>query len=237
MMITLRMLSVLALALAACEPAPIATQPPAVEAESEPEVPPEPPKAGLRLVGSEGSWYVTGLSDDAVVAIEQSQLFTVIQPIPGSLGDTKAIAVMRAVGPAHGHSVEVARQCLAPGVELAVDAGVELLRAGTARKVGPCLAKVVETGMSERGEDYVVLNVGSGLGVRPGHQYRLLGEAVTEDGPRPLGLDTKNDGICQIPEDPMHLQETTAVCVITTWPQGKRELKNSYAAWMPAEER
>jgi hypothetical protein len=187
-----------------------------------------------RLVRSEGSWFVTGLSDDAAMGIEQGRLFAVMLPIVGT-EDQRPIAVMRAVGTATGTTVQVALQCLAPGMQLVSEMKVTSLRSSTDTKVGPCLARVVDVGLSTRGEDFVVLDVGSGAGVQLGDQYVLLGVAITAEGHVPLGLDATADGVCQISADPMHLKPNTARCMIVEPPRSDRALDNSFAAWMPRE--
>ena len=188
--------------------------------------------AGLRLVESEGGWYVTGMHTDAAGLVAQGDLFAALRPIAGT-PDARAVAVLKALGPAVGASVQVAPQCVPPGTSLAAAMQVRPLSAHTEEKVGPCLARVIATGTSERGEAYVVLNVGAGAGLVPGDQFLLLGAAVVADGAAPLALDTDSDGLCQVPANPMHLKATTARCMVVKHPPDRPDLRNSAAAWMP----
>lgn len=212
----LALLAALALACAASPPAPPAASP------------------GLRLVESEGAWYVTGMHRDAAGLVAQGDLFAALRPIAGT-PDAHAVAVLKALGPAVGTSVQVAPQCVAPGASLAAAMPVRPLSAHADERVGPCLARVIATGTSERGEPYVVLNVGAGAGLVPGDQFLLLGHAVVADGPAPLALDTDRDGLCQVPANPLHLKATTARCVVVKRPPDRPELRNSAAAWMPRD--
>lgn len=188
--------------------------------------------AGLRLVESEGAWYVTGMHADAAGLVAQGDLFAALRPIAGT-PDVRAVAVLKALGPAVGASVQVAPQCVTPGMALTAAMQVRPLSAHTDERVGPCLARVIATGTSERGEAYVVLNVGAGAGLVPGDQFLLLGAAVVADGAAPLALDTDSDGLCQVPADPMHLKATTARCMVVKRPPDRPDLRNSAAAWMP----
>lgn len=217
----------LALALATCQPGPSSVEPKSPEPE------PKPGHAdGLRLVQSDGSWYVTGMSPDAASMVEQGRLFAALHPIKGT-PDLRAVAVLKTLGPAVGSSVQVAPQCIAPPATLAAAISIKPLAFNTEEKVGPCLARVVDTGTDERGEAYVLLNVGAGVGVEPGDQYVLLGKAVVADGNTPLALDTDHDGLCQVPANPMHLKPSTARCVVIKNLPDRKELKNTFAAWMP----
>jgi hypothetical protein len=190
---------------------------------------------GLRLVASAGQWFVSGFGPDAAAMLEQGRLFAVTEPIDGT-EDARPIAVMRALGPAQGRSVQVAAQCIVPGAVLTASAGVVPLSSQANVHIGPCLARVVEVAVSERGETYVILDVGRGVGVQEGDQYLLLGRAVSVDGHVPLGLDTDGDGLCQVPADPMHLKDTTTRCIVVESPSGCSPVENSFAAWMQRSE-
>jgi hypothetical protein len=190
--------------------------------------------AGLRLVESEGAWYVTGMHADAAGLVAQGDLFAALRPIEGT-SDARAVAVLKALGPAVGASVQVATQCVTPGTSLAAAMQVRPLSAHSDERVGPCLARVIATGTSERGEAYVVLNVGAGAGLVPGDQFLLLGAAVVADGAAPLALDTDRDGLCQVPANPMYLKATTARCMVVKRPPDRADLRNTAAAWMPRD--
>lgn len=203
----------------ASNPAPVRSEPAAEPVES------------LRLVESDKQWFVTGLGRDAAAMLEQGRLFAVMQPIAGT-SDARPIAVMRATGPAIGSTVQVAAQCVVPDASLTGGSAVVPLSSQTNVHVGPCLARVVEVGVSERGESFVILDVGRGGGVREGDQYVLLGRALSLDGHVPLGLDTDADGLCQVGADPMFLKHTTARCIVVEAPGGHPPAKHSFAAWM-----
>ncbi|MBL9100646.1 MAG: hypothetical protein JNL82_06800 [Myxococcales bacterium] len=199
---------------------------------SQPPTPPAP--AGLRLVESDGAWFVTGMHPDAAGLVAQGDLFAALRPIAGT-PDARAVAVLKALGPAVGASVPVAPQCVAPGAALASPMPARPLSAHADERVGPCLARVIATGTSERGEAYVVLNVGAGAGLVPGDQFLLLGAAVVADGAAPLALDTDRDGLCQVPADPLHLKAATARCVVVRRPPDRADLRGGAAAWMPRD--
>lgn len=214
--------STLAVALlCACTPPP--------QAALSPSTPP-----GLRLVESEGAWYVTGMPRDVVGLVAQGDLFVALQPIEGT-ADERAVAVLKALGPASGSSVGVAPQCVAPGATLAGAMPVRPLSAHVDERVGPCLARAIATGISERGEAYVVLNVGSGAGLIPGDQFVLLGSVVVAEGVAPLALDTDRDGLCQVPANPFYLKPTTTRCVVIRPPADRADLRNIAATWMPRD--
>lgn len=186
---------------------------------------------GLRLVRDGEAWFVTGLSADAVSIVEQGRLFAAIRPVAGT-ASARPVAVLTALGPALGDVVPVAPQCVVPEAGLRAGMDVVALASGTEVKVGACLARVVDQGRSEHGEAYVVLNVGVGMGVRPGDQFVLLGRAVAADGFVPLGLDSAGDGLCQVPADPMHLKVSTARCAIVHGTEGKASLAGAYVVRM-----
>jgi hypothetical protein len=175
---------------------------------------------------------VTGLSEDAAGMVEQGKLFAVMRPIAGT-SDNSGVAVMKALGPAQGRSVQVAEQCVSPKAQLVKGMRVVPLLSSTEEKIGPCIARTVGEGKTDHGEDYVVLNIGSGLGVQPGDQFLLLGQAVVAGGHVPLALDTDQDGYCQVPPDPTLLKASTARCVVVERPRGVEGLRNLFVAWMP----
>lgn len=224
--------STLALVLAGLAPSclhtPAETEAPPRLAPSEPSA----PEAGLRLVQSDGAWFVTGLSEDAAALVEQGKLFAVMRPIEGT-SDSRGVALMKALGPAQGRSVQVAEQCLSPKARLVKDMRVVPILSTTERKIGPCIGRTVEEGQTDRGEAYVVLNIGSGVGVQPGDQFILLGQAVVAGGHVPLALDTDHDGYCQVPPDPTLLKATIAVCMVVERPRGVESLRSLFVAWMP----
>lgn len=191
-----------------------------------------PTEAQPHLVRSGDDWFITALSKDNASGIEQGRLFTVMQPIPNTT-DSRPVAIMRAVGVANGQTVGVGLQCLVPQLEIAEHMLVESLRSSADIKVGPCLARVVSVDKTPEGEDYVMLDVGSGVGVQPADQYVLLGQAVTADGHTPLGLDTQGDGLCQITDDLSLIKVGTAPCLIVEMPRAGMPHPNSFAAWMP----
>lgn len=200
------------------------------EEPSEPQPPSEPRPP--HLVRSGDDWFITALSEDNAAGIEQGRLFAVMQPIPNT-PDSRAIAVMRTLGPANGQTVGVGLQCLVPKFGIAENMAVEPLRSAADTKVGPCLARVLSVGKTPEGEDYVMLDVGSGVGVQPADQYVLLGQAVTAKGHTPLGLDTQGDGLCQITDDISLVDVGTSPCVIIDMPRDGMPHPNSFAAWMP----
>lgn len=167
----------------------------------------------VRLVRDGDGWFIAGLSADAAGIVEQGRIFAVMQPIAAT-PSMRPVAVMTALGPVVGRVVPVAPLCIVPETALREGLAVEALSSATEIKVGGCLARVVESGRSEHGEEYVVLNVGSGAGVSPGDQYSLLGRAVTSPGFVPLGLDSAGDGLCQIPGDTLHLKVSTSRCAV-----------------------
>lgn len=188
-------------------------------------------RTGPKLAKDGDAWFVTGFTPGEASMVEQGRLFAVLRPIAGT-SDSRPIAVIRAIGPAVGESVEVAEQCIVPSTTPEIGMEVQPLSSQTEMKVGPCLARVVDQG-TDGSRKYIVLNVGSGVGLLPGDEFAILGAAVIAEGHKPLGLDSQRDGSCQIPADQTHLKPLTARCVLTKWPDDKRVLKNGFAAWKP----
>lgn len=215
------------LTLFGCTPHPLSSGSQAVESAQVHEA----AHGGVRLVRDGDAWFVAGLGPNAASIVEQGRLFAATRPLTGATA-ARPVAVLTALGPAVGDVVPVAPRCVVPEAALREGMDVVALSSGTEIKVGACLARVVEQGRSEHGEAYVVLNVGSGVGVLPGDQFVLLGRAVTASGFVPLGLDSAGDGLCQVPEDPLHLKISTARCAIIRTPGDAANLVNTYVVWM-----
>lgn len=197
-------------------------------------VPPTPTGAAVkpRLIRDGERWAVTGLSADAADAIDQGRLVAVLRPTPGA--DPRRIAVFRTLGRPYGSTVDVALQCAIPGEQPEPGHAVKFLASNTLEDVGPCLARIVGQGLTDGGERYVRLDVGSEY-LRPGDEYVILGTSVNAQGFVPLGLDTDYDGRCQIPADPTYLRPNTSHCMLVKAPRDRNELESGFAVFVPRQ--
>lgn len=215
-----------------CSAAPVGLTPGPAKSSATPEPASAAPIAtGPRLIRDGARWAVTGLSPDAAAAVEQGRLFVVRRPIAGT-SDSSPVAVFRALGPANGSTVDVAEQCTALGETATAGLAVAPMAANTAHKVGACMARIVGEGENQHGERYIVLDVGTGYGLRAGDRYRILGRSISADGFVPLGLASADDGRCMIDDDPAHVDINTARCVVLAAPPDRPALKNGYAVFV-----
>ena len=194
----------------------------------------QPGPTGPTLIQDGDNWYITGLSPDAAAAIEQGRLFAASRPIPGT-PDTTPVAVLVALGPPGGSTVQVGHQCTALGKEQDLRSGLsaEPLASSTNIKVGQCLARIVDEGIDTSGSRHVILDVGQAFGLRATDEYKILGKSVNASGYVPLGISTDQDGLCQIPDDPTYIKDNITRCVVLQSPPDLEQLKNGFAVWKP----